>query len=309
MEQVEVAAPSRKLTLPLWRLGLRKKRYLFIYSCLLIPLIFFIIVRVLPILYSFHVSFRQWDLLSQTKPFVGLSNYAAIFQDEVFVRTIRNTLIYVVAGVPGQLAVGLAIALLLQRIVRFRGFFRTVYFIPHITSVVAVSWVFRWILMKNGVANGVLLELGLPAQPFLYSPSQAVYWIIIAVIWQNIGFQMLVFLAGLENIPRLYYDAASIDGAGRWRKFIHITLPLLNPVLLFSIVIASIGFLQTFTQVLNMTAGGPLNSTNSIVLYIYNRAFKSFEMGQASAATVVLFLLILTLTILQLKVLNRKVEH
>ncbi len=266
-------------------------------------------MRVLPILYSFHVSFRQWDLLSQTKPFVGLSNYAAIFQDEVFVQTIWNTLIYVVAGVPGQLAAGLAVALLLQRIVRFRSFFRTIYFIPYITSVVAVSWVFRWILMKNGVANGLLLELGFSAQPFLYSPSQAVYWIIIAVIWQNIGFQMLVFLAGLENIPRLYYDAASIDGAGRWRKFIHITLPLLNPVLLFSVVIASIGFLQTFTQVLNMTGGGPLNSTNSIVLYIYNRAFKSFEMGQASAATVVLFLLILTLTILQLKVLNRKVEH
>ncbi|WP_028563273.1 carbohydrate ABC transporter permease [Paenibacillus pinihumi] len=309
MEQAEAASSSRKLALPVWRPGLKTKRYLFIYSCLLIPLLFFVIVRVLPILYSFHVSFRQWDLLSQTKPFVGLSNYAAIFQDEVFVQTIWNTLIYVVAGVPGQLAAGLAVALLLQRIVRFRSFFRTIYFIPYITSVVAVSWVFRWILMKNGVANGLLLELGFSAQPFLYSPSQAVYWIIIAVIWQNIGFQMLVFLAGLENIPRLYYDAASIDGAGRWRKFIHITLPLLNPVLLFSVVIASIGFLQTFTQVLNMTGGGPLNSTNSIVLYIYNRAFKSFEMGQASAATVVLFLLILTLTILQLKVLNRKVEH
>lgn len=296
----------RRLT---WRLGLRGNRYLFIYSCLLFPLLFFAAVRLLPILYSFNVSFREWDILSPDKPFVGLANYASLFQDEVFLRTIRNTAVYVIVGVPGQLIAGLGIALLLQRVVRLRSFFRIMYFIPYITSVVAVSWVFRWILMKNGIANALLLELGLNPQPFLYSPTQSIYWIIITMIWQSIGFQMLVFLAGLENIPRMYEDAASIDGAGGWRRFIHITLPLLNPVILFSVVIASIGFLQSFTQVLNMTTGGPLNSTNTIVLYIYNTAFKSFEMGQASAATVVLFVIILAFTVLQLKVLDKKVEY
>lgn len=290
-------------------LGLRGKRYLFIYSCLLLPLLFFAAVRLLPILYSFNVGFREWDMLSPDKPFVGFDNYVSLFKDEVFVQTLRNTAIYVIVGVPGQLATGLGVALLLQRISRLRSFYRTAYFIPYITSVVAVSWVFRWILMKNGVANALLLELGLDPQPFLYSPTQSILWIIATMVWQSIGFQMLVFLAGLENIPRLYYDAASIDGAGSWSRFRHVTLPLLNPVLLFSIIIASIGFLQSFTQALNMTGGGPLNSTNTIVLYIYNTAFKSFEMGKASAATVVLFIIILAFTVLQLKVLNRKVEY
>ncbi|GGG61681.1 carbohydrate ABC transporter permease [Paenibacillus radicis (ex Gao et al. 2016)] len=291
------------------RLGLRGKRYLFIYGCLLLPLLFFAAVRLLPILYSFNVSFREWAILSPDKPFVGFANFASLFQDEVFLGSLRNTAVYVIVGVPGQIVAGLAVALLLQRITVLRTFFRTVYFIPYITSVVAVSWVFRWILMKNGVANGILLELGLDPQPFLYSPSQSIFWIIAAMIWQSIGFQMLVFLAGLENIPRLYYDAASIDGAGSWSRFRHVTIPLLNPVILFSVVIASIGFLQSFTQVLNMTGGGPLNSTNSIVLYIYNTAFKSFEMGRASAATVILFVIILAFTVLQLKVLDRKVEY
>lgn len=293
----------------IWRPGLRVKRYLFIYGCLLVPLLYFVAIRLLPILYSFNVSFREWDILSSDKPFIGMANYASLFQDEVFLGSLRNTAVYVLVGVPGQLIVGLGIALLLQRIIRLRSFFRTVYFIPYVTSVVAVSWVFRWILMKNGIANSWMLELGFDPQPFLYSPRQSIFWIIATMIWQSIGFQMLIFLAGLENIPRMYYDAASIDGAGGWRRFIHITLPLLNPVILFSVVIASIGFLQSFTQVLNMTDGGPLNSTNSIVLYIYNTAFKSFEMGQASAATVVLFVIILIFTVLQIKFVDKKVEY
>jgi len=313
MEQVE-SAPNvdvdrKQQVRRIWRPGLRGKRYLFIYGCLFIPLLFFAAVRLLPIVYSFNISFREWAILSPEKPFVGMANYVSLFQDEVFLRSLRNTAVYVIVGVPGQLIVGLGIALLLQRIIRLRSFFRTIYFIPYVTSVVAVSWVFRWILMKNGIANAWLLELGFDPQPFLYSPRQSILWIIAAMVWQSIGFQMLIFLAGLENIPRMYYEAASIDGASGWRRFIHITLPLLNPVILFSVVIASIGFLQSFTQVLNMTDGGPLNSTNSIVLYIYNTAFKSFEMGRASAATVVLFLIILAFTVIQIKVVDKKVDY
>ncbi|WP_163859273.1 carbohydrate ABC transporter permease [Paenibacillus elgii] len=290
-------------------LGLKKQRYVFVYTCLLLPLLFFVSIRILPILYSFNVGFREWDMLSEEKPFVGLDNYAALFQDEVFLQALKNTLVYVLAGVPGQVAAGLAVALLLQRIGRLRGLFRTIYFIPYVTSVVAVSWVFRWMLMKNGVVNGILLSLGLGSQLFLGSPSQAIYLVIAAMIWQGVGFQMLIFLTGLEGIPRLYYDAAAIDGAGAWKRFVHITLPLLNPVIVFSVVIGSIDYLQSFTQVLNMTSGGPLNSTVSIVLYIYNLAFKHFNMGQAAAATVVLFALILVLSLLQLKVLSKKIEY
>ncbi|GMX61400.1 sugar ABC transporter permease [Paenibacillus elgii] len=309
MERAEALHAVRSRAPQKRRLGLKKQRYVFVYTCLLLPLLFFVSIRILPILYSFNVGFREWDMLSEEKPFVGLDNYAALFQDEVFLQALKNTLVYVLAGVPGQVAAGLAVALLLQRIGRLRGLFRTIYFIPYVTSVVAVSWVFRWMLMKNGVVNGILLSLGLDPQLFLGSPSQAIYLVIAAMIWQGVGFQMLIFLTGLEGIPRLYYDAAAIDGAGAWQRFVHITLPLLNPVIVFSVVIGSIDYLQSFTQVLNMTSGGPLNSTVSIVLYIYNLAFKHFNMGQAAAATVVLFALILLLSLLQLKVLSKKIEY
>ncbi|MFE6795874.1 carbohydrate ABC transporter permease [Paenibacillus chitinolyticus] len=289
---------------------MKRQRLFFVYACLLVPLLFFIGVRIVPIVYSFLVGFREWDLLSEEKPFVGFSNYVALYHDPVFLTSLRNTVTYVLIGVPGQLAAGLAVALLLRRIIRFRAFFRTVYFLPYVTSVVAVSWVFRWIFMKNGIVNGLLLQLGLPSQLFLGSPDQAIFIVTAAMIWQNLGFQMLIFLTGLENIPKEYEEAAAIDGAGAWRRFMHVTLPLLNPVLLFSVIIASISYLQSFTQILNMTSGGgPLNSTKSVVVYIYELAFKQFNMGQATAATVVLFLLILLLSLLQLKTLNRKVEY
>lgn len=288
------------------KLHYRHKRLLFIYGGLSIPLLYFVIIRILPILYSFNVSFREWGMLSPDKPFVGLANYAALLGDSLFLQSLLNTGVYVIVGVPAQLVTGLIVALLLQQVVKLRSLFRTAYFIPYVTSVVAVSWVFRWILMKNGILNTLFIEAGLGPQSFLYSPAQAIFWIIAAMVWQNIGFQMLIFLAGLQNIPQMYYEAASIDGATAWQRFVHITLPLLNPVMLLSTVLASIGFLQTFTQVLNMTGGGPLDSTISVVLHIYNLAFKSFDMGLASAATVILFVIIFGLTLIQLKVMGNR---
>ncbi|NUU60088.1 ABC transporter permease [Bacillus sp. FJAT-27264] len=291
------------------RLSYQTQRYLFIYIVLGIPLLYFLSTRMLPIFYAFNVSVREWNLLSSEKPFVGFENFSTIFSDEIFSKSILNTFKFVLIGVPGQLIAGLAVALLLQSIYRFRGFFRTIYFIPYVTSIVAVSWVFRWILMRNGWLNEVLLQLGIEPQLFLQSPRQALILVTLTMIWQSIGFQMLVFMTGLEAIPRMYYEAASIDGASGWRKFVHITLPLLNPVIVFSAVIGVISYLQSFGQVLSMTNGGPLNSTTTMVLYIYNLAFQQFKMGRAAAATVVLFAIILVLTLLQLKVLNKKVEY
>ncbi|MFF2910816.1 carbohydrate ABC transporter permease [Paenibacillus sp. NPDC057934] len=291
------------------RLSYQTQRYLFIYIVLGIPLLYFLSTRMVPIFYAFNVSVREWNLLSSEKPFVGFDNFSTIFSDEIFSKSILNTFKFVLIGVPGQLIAGLAVALLLQSIYRFRGFFRTIYFIPYVTSIVAVSWVFRWILMRNGWLNEVLLQLGIEPQLFLQSPRQALILVTLTMIWQSIGFQMLVFMTGLEAIPRMYYEAASIDGASGWRKFVHITLPLLNPVIVFSAVIGVISYLQSFGQVLSMTNGGPLNSTTTMVLYIYNLAFQQFKMGRAAAATVVLFAIILVLTLLQLKVLNKKVEY
>ncbi|WP_028547473.1 carbohydrate ABC transporter permease [Paenibacillus sp. UNC451MF] len=309
MEQLDRLAIRKRQVSFKGGLSHKQQRYLFIYSCLLLPLLFFAVVRILPIAYSFNIGFREWDLLSDEKPFVGLDNYTALLHDTKFIASLRNTLVYVLIGVPGQLIVGMVVALLLHQVNKARGLFRTLYFIPHITSVVAVSWVFRWILMKNGIVNAVLIKLGVAPQLFLGSPTQAIYLVIAAMIWQSIGFQMLVFLSGLEHIPTLYYDAAAIDGANRWQRFRYVTLPLLNSVLVFSVIIGTISYLQSFTQVLNMTLGGPLNSTLSLVLYIYDLAFKHFKMGEAAAATVVLFCIILALSILQLKILSKKTEY
>lgn len=266
----------------------------------------------MPMLYTFNVGFHEWDILSKEKPFVGLDNYVQLFKDEVFIKSVKNTFIYVIVGVCGQIVLGLGIALLLQRINRFVGLFRVIYFIPYITSVVAVSWVFKWLLMNNGVVNDFLVKFGFESQKFLNSPDQAIYVIIGTMIWQGLGFQMVIFLAGLENIPKMFYEAAEIDGASSWQKFIRITIPLLNPTIVFSAVIGSITFLQSFTQVLNMSpegSGGPLNSTITLVLYIYQLAFQQFDMGYASAATVILFLIILAFTLFQMKVLTKKFDY
>lgn len=291
------------------RITLKQQKYIFVYTCLLIPLLFFISIRFLPTLYTFNIGFREWDILSEEKPFVGMDNYMTLFKDEIFRKALVNTFIYVVFGVIGQLLCGIGVALLLQGINKFVGVFRAIYFIPYVTSIVAVSWVFKWILMNNGIVNDILMKWGFEAQLFLKSPDQAIYIIILTMIWQGLGFQMIIFLAGLENIPKMFYEAAEIDGANSWNKFIHITLPLLNPTIVFSAVIGSISFLQTFTQVQNMTQGGPLNSTISVVLYIYELAFQHFDMGLASAATVLLFIIILIITIIQMKVLTKKFEY
>ncbi|MBP2077231.1 carbohydrate ABC transporter permease [Oceanobacillus polygoni] len=312
--KTNLAKKKKTSLLHKFRGNLKYQKYLFVYTCLLLPIIFYLGIRILPTLFTFNVGFRDWNLLStDIQPFVGIENYVTLFQDEIFIKSIFNTLIYIILGVSGQLLFGIIVALLLHKINRFVGFFRVIYFIPYVTSIVAISWVFQWILMGNGIINDVLVNLGFPAQPFLNSPDQAIYVIIAAMIWQSIGFQMVLFLAGLENIPEMLYEAADIDGATGWQKFWHVTVPLLNPTIVFSAVIGTITFIQvSFTQVINMSmdgSGGPLNSTLSVVVYIYQLAFKQFDMGLASAATVILFLFILALTIFQMKVLTKKFDY
>jgi multiple sugar transport system permease protein len=297
-----------------FQLKLKHQKYVFVYSCLLIPLVFYACIRLFPTFYTFNVSFREWDILSPEDPaFIGLENYRALFEDEVFLKSLYNTFLYIVLGVSGQLVFGLAVALLLHRIRRFSGLFRTIYFIPYVTSIVAVSWVFQWLLMENGFVNDILVNMGMDPQPFLNSPDQAIFVIIGVMIWQALGFQMVIFLAGLENIPQLYYEAAVIDGASAWQKLRYVTLPLLNPTIVFSAVIGSINFIQvSFTQVINMSSdgiGGPLHSTITVVVYIYQLAFRQFDMGMAAAATVLLFLFILALTLFQMKVLTKKFDY
>jgi len=295
------------------RMTLERRRWLWGYAFIAIPLLFFLSVRIGPTLYAFWVSFHKWDPIAIDRPFIGLDNYRALADDKVFWKSLRNTWIYVGVGVPAGLLLSLAIALGLQRMIRFTGFFRALYFIPYVTSLVAVGWVWRWVYMPNGLFNDVLGWVGLGPYKWLGSPDMAIYSIIITTVWQTLGFQVVIFLAGLESIPEDYIDAAAVDGASGWQTFRHITLPLLNPTLVFLIVTGVISNLQVFTQVRSMSSqgtGGPLNSTISIVLYVYQQAFQQLpsKMGYASAMTVVLFLMILVITIVQLKVLQRDTE-
>ena len=282
------------------------------YTFLALPLAFFLIVRFLPTFLALRMSLFDWNILKEQQPFVGLDNYRELFQDAKFGQALKNTALYTLIGVPAQIALGLGIALLLSRITALRGLYRAIYFAPYVTPIVAAAWVWQWLFSPQfGPINTILDALGLPPQPFLTSTGQALPTTAALVVWQNLGFQVVLFLAGLAAIPRTYYEAAEIDGASGWQAFKGITWPLLNPTIVFSVVTGTIAYLQLFTQVVNLNCtdqGGPLGSTLTVALYIYQMAFGRFSMGYASAITVVLFGIILLITVFQLKFLTRRYD-
>ena len=299
------------------RLTLSARKALWAYIFLALPLLFFIGIRIIPTLQAFQMSLYDWHVQPEARIFVGLGNYERMLADQRLHQAFRNTLWYGLLGVPAQLILGLAFALLLHSIRRFRGFFRAVFFAPYVAPAVAVSWVWSLLLSPHlGIVNQVLHWLGLPPQPFLTSPQQALPTVTAVVVWQFVGFHILLFLAGLESIPRLYYEAAQIDGASRWVTFRYITLPLLNPTIVVSLVMAtaapSIGMLQLFTHVMNLKfndPGGPLGSTLTVVLYTYQRAFQAYDMGYAAAIVVVLFVILLIISLIQIRLTSREVEY
>jgi multiple sugar transport system permease protein len=293
------------------KLSIEQKKAIWAYIFLFVPLTFYLVIRIYPTFSSFYISFTDWDVVSFEKQFIGLENYQKMFNDPVFLKTLVNTFRYVIFGLPVTLVLSFIIAYNLNKIKRGLGLERTLYFIPYMTSLVAVSWVWRWLYqpLPLGFFNNLLSFFGLAQQPFLQSTSQALPSILAPTIWVEIGFQVIIFLAGLKGIPELLYEAADIDGADNRQKLFKITIPLLRPTIIFLVVMGTIKYLRIFTQVYTMTyqgEGGPLNSTKPLVLYIYNNAFKSFDMGYASAMTVVLFVLILCITLIQLKVLEVK---
>ncbi|MCB0045252.1 MAG: sugar ABC transporter permease [Caldilineaceae bacterium] len=299
-------------------LTIRQRRIVWAYSFLSVSLIFFLFIRWYPTLLAVNISFRDWNVFAGSGEWVGLQNYADIWEDLFKPRSaVRaafwNTLRYVLFGVPLQLVLALGIAMLLGQIRRFAGFFRAAYFVPYVTSFVAVAFVWRWLYQPQiGLLNQIITGLGLPMQPFLTSPSQALPSITLVAVWRSIGFAIIIFLAGLQQIPDMYYEAAQIDGANRWQLFRRITLPLLNPVIVYLAVLQTIQFLRMFDLVQNMStdnAGGPLKSTTTVVLEVYKEGFSGYNMGYAGALTVILFLVILLITMLQLRVLSRRVDY
>lgn len=281
------------------------------YTFIAIPVLYFIITRAIPTVFSFFLSFMKWDLLSPVKEFVKFENYQYILQDSAVKAALLNTFEYVIVCVPIMIIISVILALLLNQIIIGKSFYRLLVFIPYVTSIVAISWVWKWMFMANGgVINTILKTMGLPTQQFLNSTSQSMLVIMTNVIWQSIGFNTIIVLAGLMQIPKTYYEAAEVDGANAWQKFVKITIPQLNPTFVYIAVMGTIRTLQVFTQVYNIAGveGGPLKSTTSLVLEIYLTAFKRYKMGRASAITVLLFIIIMIITIFQMKVLNKETD-
>ena len=292
------------------RFSIRTKRVIWAWAFLALPIIFYGWIRFYPTFQAFWISFTDWDILKPAQ-FVGLENYDKLVHDPQFWKVFRNTFTYLIIGTPISLVIAFLVAYYLDRVRFMHGFIRALYFLPFLTTAAALAWVWRWIYqpVPVGLINGFLSQFGIPQQPFLKSTTQGLPAIMVTAIWAGLGFQVIIFLAGLRAIPSTYYEAARIDGLGEGAILRKITLPLLKPTTVFLVVFSSIGFLRIFDQVYNMTSndpGGPLGSTKPIVLMIYQTAFSSFDMGYAAAQTVVLFTILLIVSLLQLFVLRNR---
>jgi multiple sugar transport system permease protein len=287
-----------------------QKQAVWAWTFLALPLLFFAAIRLFPTGYTTYVSLTEWNLL-RPKTFIGFDNYLRLWNDPVFWQVFLNTFKYLLIGTPVSLVLSFLVAYYLDQVRFLQGTIRALYFIPFLTTAAAMAWVWRWFYqpVPIGIFNLILVDLGFSQQPFLRSTSQALGAILAPAIWAGLGFQVVVFLAGLRAIPETYYEAARIDGVGRWTILREITLPLLRPTILFLVVVSSIGFLRIFDKVYNMTAdgkGGPLNTTRPLVLNIYQLAFTDYKMGYAAAQTMVLFLVLLAVTVIQLRALRTK---
>jgi len=255
-----------------------------------------------PLIFSFVISFFRWGLLD-TPEFVGFRNYIQMFTiDRMFRQSLRVTLTYSAFAVPLSLIFALAIAMILNIKIKGQSIFRTLYYLPSVIAGVAVSVVWMWMLQPDfGILNQFLSFFGIDGPDWLGDPNWALTAMIVVAIWSTSGPQVIIYLAGLKNIPQDLYEAASIDGAGRWYRFTHVTIPMLTPTIFFNLIMGIIGSLSTFTQAFVMTDGGPANSTLFYALYLYNRAFRDLQMGYAAAMSWVLFLIIVFFTVLVFK--------
>lgn len=268
----------------------------------------------LPVFAAFLLSFTDFDIYSlgdlNNLRFTGFANYLDLFEDPLFWKSLTNTFYFVFAGAPLSILVSLSAAMLVNsKLIKWKSTFRVVYFLPVITTLVAVAIVWRYIYHPRfGLFNYFLSFLGLEGLDWLGNPVLAMPSIIILAIWKNFGYNMIIFIAGLQNIPSELYEAADIEGANWWQKFRDVTLPLLAPTTIFITIITMIGYFQLFAEPYIMTQGGPLNSTLSVVLYMYNEGFKWWNIGYATAIAFSLFIIIMTGTLIQLAI-QRKLDR
>jgi len=280
------------------------------YLFLLPSLLAFATFIVFPVGASLYLAFTRYDILTPPT-FIGTRNFEyMVTGDPLFWKVLGNTVYYSVVQVPLNIVLALALAMALNMRLRGVVVFRTLYFVPVVSSIIAVAIVWRWVYDGDwGILNWLLSFVGIPKHNWLFDPSLAMPSVIAMNVWKNLGYNMVLFLAGLQGIPETYYEAARIDGARGWHLFRHITLPLLSPVMLFVLVISVINSFQVFGAIYIMTKGGPLDATNVLVYHLYFKAFNELQMGYAAALAWVLFSFLFVITLFQTRIAKNWVHY
>ena len=270
-------------------------------------LVIFTTFILFPVFFSFYLSFHSWNMFSGATTFIGLENYTRMFQSSEFWQVLGNTAVYTIGTIPINMALSLWVAHILNKKLVGRKFLRTAFFAP-VISPVAAAVIWRWMYDPNfGLINYSISFLGIDAVNWLNEPTAAMFALIIMGVWKTFGINMVLFSAGLQGIPDNYFEAAELDGAGKWAKFWHITIPMLAPTTFFILIMSMISSFQVFDIVYVLTSGGPMGSTKVLVFYVYEYAFKFFEMGYASAISYFLIAVLFVLTMAQVKYLKSKV--
>lgn len=282
------------------------RNYLFILPAIIGILVFV----VYPIFHTIYLSFQSGSLISSQFKFVGLENYKSLLFDEDFIGAIKNTAIYTVFMVGISIALSMIFAVWLNKRKFIHRLAQTVMFTPHVVSLVSIGVLFMWIMNPDyGFLNWILDSIGLPTSKWLTSQESALFSLILVGVWKTVGYNTIIFISGLQGIPQNIYEAAELDNSNRFISFFKITLPLLSPTLFFLLITTTISSFQVFDLINVMTQGGPINSTNMLVYYIYEAGFKYYDIGTATAAGVFLILIVGVLTFAHFKILSKKVHY
>ncbi len=306
---MQAAEPSRR-SVGLRGLGRSLRRSNPVGYLFTLPyLIFFTVFVAYPVGFAFYLTVHSWNIVRPEKPFVGFRNYERLLSDELFYKALQNTFVFLIVHIPLQIAVALLLAVVLNQKIRGRAFFRVAFFLPFVTSGAIISLIWLRLYADDGLLNNALNSVGLPALGWLSSPRLAMPSIAIMATWKNVGYYLMIFLAALQAIPSQLYEESYLNGANAWQRFWYITLPLLNPAMVLVVVLSTIGGFSLFVEPFVMTGGGPVDSTLSIVLYLYRQAFQFLRMGYAATLGVALALIIFAVTLLQRRLVEREVGY
>jgi multiple sugar transport system permease protein len=288
--------------------GMQRNQALWAYAFLSLSVLGLLVFSILPIVAAFGLSFVDWTLLSPPE-WAGTSNFQRLLGDDYFWNALKNTFYYVAGVMPGT-AISLFLAVLLNQKLRFTTTYRVLYYLPTITMWVAIALVWKWLYSPQyGLVNWALALIGIDGPAWLSHPHWAMPAQIFASWWKGAGYNMLILLAGLQGIPEIYYEAASIDGANGWQRFRHVTLPLLTPTIYFVVVMTFIGSFGVFAQIYIMTEGGPGQATTTLIYYLYTNAFKYFDVGYANVLAIAFFIVVFVFTMVQTQLQKRWVHY